>query len=223
MTPEHDDEAFAEQLFEAARHERPRDAVKRRALGAPSLPSRAGRVRHWLLYAAALGALAVLVVSLRGAEPPARVISAENIAPAPKSVEAPVRRAPVAVVEPAPTVFTPSKALAPSVRSASPKPPPATLEEELAMVDRIRQALLDGNGAAALAGLAQYDKLATSRRLGAEATLLRIQTLGATGRSAEASRLASEFVAQNPNSPLVDRAKGYIREPESEKQPGVVP
>jgi len=49
-------------------------------------------------------------------------------------------------------------------------------------------------------------------KLRAEATLLRIQALARAGNAQAASTLAQRFVEQNPDSPLVDRARSFIQE-----------
>jgi len=43
-----------------------------------------------------------------------------------------------------------------------------------------------------------------------EAALLRIETLSALNRKDEARTLALRFVAENPDSPLFDRARRYV-------------
>ena len=48
--------------------------------------------------------------------------------------------------------------------------------------------------------------------LGAEASLLRIEALAASGRRDEAARLARKFAVDHPNSPLIDRALAFVRE-----------
>lgn len=210
MTPHSDDDAFAEQLFEAARRERPVASTRRRALREVSRKRRTFRLERWFLVAAAMGAAWVVLVQVRGAGRVAPAISAEPVPVGRGPVEAQPQRAPSSIdsAESAPA----SSAKAPA-RAPAPKPRIVTLEEELALLDRVRQSLLQGDTGASLESLAHYDKVATSRRLGAEAGLLRIQVLAAAGRSAQASELASEFVRKHPNSPLADRAQSYIVEP----------
>lgn len=215
MAPDPDDKTLAEQLFEAARCERPAPQLKQQALRVASV--RRLPKKHWRLAALALGALGVLFVLGRPFDRAGREQATElgSIRPEPiqvssKSVAAaPGLRPPVAATA---TNSAPRVAVAPSLPAARPAPkaPAASLEQELEMLDRARQALLGGDTKTALARLTQYDQTATRRHLGAEATLLRIQVLAASGRVAEASVLASEFVAQHPNSPLVDRAKSFV-------------
>jgi hypothetical protein len=210
MTPHSDEDAFAEQLFEAARRERPPAGARRRALQKASRKPRAFRLERWFLVAAALGAAWVVLVRVRAVEPAEPAISAEPVPAAPGPVEALQQRAPLSTVSAVPE--PPSSAHVPP-RAPAPKPRVVTLEEELALLDRARQTLLQGDTAGALQSLAHYDKVATERRLGAEATLLRIQVLAAAGRSAEASERASAFVRQHPNSPLAERAQSFIATP----------
>jgi len=225
MAADPDDDGLAQQLFEAARRELPEGGVKRHALRAASAPKRSLPKQRWLLAALALGAAGGLFVLGRGfesgnsAEPgeaAGSAIRAEPIQALSRSVESASRSGEVVprrkdAMKPA--VSAPVTVLpAPSAtNSAAPKLPPASLQEELALLDAARQALLSGDTKAARARLAQYDKQATRRHLGAEATLLRVQILAADGRAAEASALASEFVAKYPNSPLVDRAKSFVQ------------
>jgi hypothetical protein len=216
MTPDDDQDAFAEQLFAAARREQPTQQVKARVVREVSQAKRRGLPSmRWLLLAAALGAGLLLLLRLRVEEPGPQTVKAETFPAPEKSLDAPARRAPEAPSAPASSMLASPTTPAPA-KSATPRVRPATLQEELALVDQARQALLDGNVQSARSGLAQYDKVATNHQLAAEATLLRMQILAAEGRAAEASQLAREFAAQNPNNPLVDRAKSFIRERDSQ-------
>ena len=222
MTPDSDDDRWAEQLFEAARDERPALLAKSRVLRAVSAkpPQPKGR---WLLAALALGAVLLVAFAQRAeifrgdgaGAPDTSAIRAEPVEARSRSVEVVPQRKQVAtkgeVTSAAPSNSAMSSVVAPS-RPAAPKVPPATLEQELQMLDAARQALLRGDSGAALTQLSQYERAATRRHLGAEAMLLRIQILAASRRASEASALAREFVAQQPNSPLVDRAKSFVSE-----------
>lgn len=222
MAPDPDHKTLAEQLFEAARRERPLPEVKQRALRAASAPKPLRLKQHWLLAALALAALGVLFALGRPFDraEPEQTAELDSIRPEPvqasKSVAVvPGKLDPSPPVTAAPTNSAPRVAVVPSnsVSAARPalKAPAASLEQELELLDRARQALLSGDTTTALARLAQYDQTATRRHLGAEAALLRIQVLAASGRASEASVLASKFVAQHPNSPLVDRAKSFVQ------------
>ena len=217
MVPDPDDKTLAEQLFEAARRERPAPGVKQQALrvaSAPKLPT-----PRWLLVALALGALGVLFAlgGQRERVEPEPAAELGSIRPEPIEVSSrsvPGKRDASPPVTVAPTSSAPRDVTTPSTRVPAPRPAPkalaASLEQELEMLDLVRQALLGGDTKTALLRLTRYDQTATRRHLGAEATLLRIQALAASGRASEASVLASEFVARHPNSPLVDRAKSFV-------------
>jgi hypothetical protein len=90
-------------------------------------------------------------------------------------------------------------------------PPPASLPEEIAALDRARTALSSGDAQGALRMLDDYDRVLHGTRLTAEATLLRIDALARSGRAAEASALAARFVEANPSSALADRARAFIK------------
>lgn len=213
-------DALAQQLFEAARQERPSARSQERALTSASRQRSTRHRGRWLAAALAFGAACVLALRLVPQEPdlPSTVrITAEPVARVARALEvAPSTPTPGPQEEPshARSAATQSGPAADeSAPSKSAAPAPATLEEELALLDRARRALLGSDPAAALEALGQYDAQASRRHLDSEATLLRIQVLAAAGRSSEASVLASEFVRQHPDSPLVDRAKSFIAEP----------
>lgn len=240
MPPDFED-PLAEKLFDAARRERPSPAARERTarvVGSRARVRRKGAVKlAWAGGLAALAAGAALVAWPR--EVPTEGISAERVeggvgrevAPraARESGETPLREAaaraeastlraqpaasasvarsaapPVAPVGTAPSSAPPT---------AAPKPPFLTQSEEFALVDRARELTVAGSPAHALAELDRYDRTPSARGLAAEATLLRIEALAATGRSAEAARLAERFVAQHPNSPLTDRARSFVARP----------
>jgi outer membrane protein assembly factor BamD (BamD/ComL family) len=89
------------------------------------------------------------------------------------------------------------------------------LSNELEVLKVAENALRAGDTKGALAALDRYDTVLKGRRLRAEASVLRIETLSRAGQTQAASALARRFVADNPTSPLVDRARAFI---ESEKE-----
>jgi hypothetical protein len=199
----------AARLFEACRAERPSDSVRERVL---ALEPRAARQRsRWVgaaLVLAAAGAL--LALGLRARRTAGPSIGAERLVASPaRVVEATATPKPSLSNEPNPTASS-----TPTSRKPVPKPQaapttPLTLEEETQALERARASLAAGEPGAALATLDAYQK-ARGGTLALEATLLRIQALSAAGRTSEASELAQRFVAANPNSPLVDRARRYL-------------
>jgi hypothetical protein len=115
-------------------------------------------------------------------------------------------------------------ALVPSVNRPQPSRAPASavgLEQELELLDRARAELASGNTTQALKLLNRYQALPHNKSMGSEATLLRIQALARSGRSADAARLATDFVNANPDSPLADRARRFM--PSANQEPAAGP
>lgn len=115
---------------------------------------------------------------------------------------------PDATVTDAPPSRTPSAVTSPA---APPLAKPMTLLGELELLKRARTALRSGEAEQALELLERHARERSGKGLDAEATLLRIETLAALGRHADASALAARFVRDNPNGALNDRAKSFIR------------
>jgi outer membrane protein assembly factor BamD (BamD/ComL family) len=84
---------------------------------------------------------------------------------------------------------------------------------ELNLLKQARAAVRSGEHQTALTLLDRHATELHRTELTTEATLLRIEALAALGRHGEASNLARRFVAENPNSPLVDRAQHFIDQP----------
>jgi hypothetical protein len=259
---------LAEQLFAAARAERPDPALTARVsgsssrLGSASMSARPnplgeGRVAlerparvtarrrlGWLAVAAiAAGGAAVIGFDSLGGERPQLTLSPEPLtSSAPEPIREEVLEPPRQVEPPEVTEQGTSPVLrgigepelppdrsdtaparrAPSAPDAAPaKPrskiegegsvkPRAPLAEQLRRLKQARTALRAGDGATALALLESYDAELHGTDLAAEATLLRLEALTAVGRKAEAAALARRFVAENPDSPMVDRARSFI-------------
>ena len=85
-----------------------------------------------------------------------------------------------------------------------------TLPLELEAIDNARRALAQGNAALASRLLDRYAARFPKPRLGAEATVLRIETLIARGDRAGASRLGKAFLQNNPKSPYARRVRSLI-------------
>ena len=109
----------------------------------------------------------------------------------------------------------PSALRSPLSSSAAPAASTITLSDELDALKVASSALNSGDSAGALAALDRYDRVLKGSKLRAEATMLRIQALARSGDAQAASTLAQRFVAQNPESPLVDRARSFIRTTDS--------
>jgi hypothetical protein len=218
-------QSFEARLFDAAREEvlpegaeeRVVVAARKRRASARTLPLTAGRAAVWLLLAAAV--LSVVTVFIRRKEP-TFAITAE---PSHRGqVEAP--RPPPA--EPASAAVHPGPPREVQPREAPPRAPsarpalPATLADELAALKRAESALASGDAASALAELDRYDGVLRGRQMRAEAALLRMEALSRAGKTDAASTLALRFVRDNPESPLVDRARSFLIKKSGETQEG---
>jgi hypothetical protein len=244
-------------LFEAAHAERPTQALRERLLrsgqtelgAGPTETARSARVRkarpgamHWLLAAAMIGSLLLVVRSLLqpASVPDVPLISAERLTnaargvpaaggrtspepeaaalqPSPPPTEAPLKAPPASV--PSPRRESPD--VVSGERASAPTPPPsrATLAEELEWLKRARAALRSGDPARSLELLQAYESELGGSDLRDEASVLHIEALAAAGRHGEASALAERFASQNPNSPLVDRARSFLRRSETPNVP----
>jgi outer membrane protein assembly factor BamD (BamD/ComL family) len=98
----------------------------------------------------------------------------------------------------------------PAPTPTAPSVAPLTLEEETSALEKVRDELRSGKPGTALGALDDYERAARNKHLSAEATLLKIQALAASGRASAASVLAERFVNAYPHSPLVDRARRYL-------------
>jgi hypothetical protein len=85
-----------------------------------------------------------------------------------------------------------------------------TLPLELEAIDAARSALARGDHALASRLLDRYAARFPKPRLGAEATVLRIETLAARGDKKSAARLGKAFLARDPNGPYARRVRSLI-------------
>lgn len=203
-------------LFEAARQELPPSAAPERAIKAmrrelSKSQGATGLARPWMFVLPLAGALAVIAVWRTRHAEPVSPISAEPSGTFSAARHDPPRESSRLVVAPsasAPTVAVPS---APTSRAAAPaRSAPVTLADELSQLKRVENALGAGDVKQALAELDRYDRASKGQRMRAEATLLRIEALSRAGRAEAAAALAQRFVEQNPESPLVDRARSFV-------------
>ncbi len=82
-----------------------------------------------------------------------------------------------------------------------------SLAEEVAQLQKAKLALKGGKPAEALSELNVYAQRFPRPRLGAEATVVRIEALSAGGSSERAKSMAEGFLAKNPNSPYAARLR----------------
>jgi TolA-binding protein len=87
------------------------------------------------------------------------------------------------------------------------------LGEEIELFDAARTAARNGQAGQALLLLDEYAKSFPSGRFSLEAAALRIESLAATGKHAQARTLAQRFIARHPKSLLVERVRPHAAEP----------
>ena len=135
-------------------------------------------------------------------EAPAPVIPRSTIDPLPTTTEEPEKSEPTKQPAQAPRQRVIAKVDA--------VPPVDTLPLELEAIDAARGALARGDHATATRLLDRYAARFPKPRLGAEATMLRIETLAAQGDKKSAARLGRSFLARNPNGPYARRVRSLI-------------
>jgi hypothetical protein len=96
---------------------------------------------------------------------------------------------------------------APAVGAAPQTKPQGSLADEVAQLQKAKLALKAGNASQALSELGTYAQRFPRPMLGAEATVLRIEALSASGDSARAKSMATSFLAKNPTSPYAARLR----------------
>jgi hypothetical protein len=210
---------LGERLFDVARREPPPEGGERRVLMAAlrvareARPPRQVRAVAWAAVAGGI-ALAAGIALWARPEPSLDRISAEPSVARPSSPAAAPSATPTTSALPVAPTSTAKRAnalpSAPAAPSAS-----ATLTDELEALKIASSALNAGDAPAALRALDHYDHLHNGGRLRAEATMLRIQVLARSGNTQAAGTLAQQFVEQNPDSPLVDRARAFIQTTDS--------
>ncbi len=99
------------------------------------------------------------------------------------------------------TVAPADSTLALPRKVTSPRPA-ASLGDEIAVLDRARAALRDGDPSTALRLVDEHDARFHGDTFALEASVLRIDALDALGRAAAALALADRFLAAHPNTPM---------------------
>lgn len=118
--------------------------------------------------------------------------------PAQRQASPPVTRAPAAPVTPA---MTPARQ---RVERATPA---NDLKREIRMLDQARNAVRSGESALALELLRSYDQRFPRGAFRQEVAVLRVEALERRGERDRANDLARKFVAENPDSPHVERVE----------------
>ena len=89
-----------------------------------------------------------------------------------------------------------------------------TVSDEIALVEKARDALRHGDPATCLSLLEIRRKGVRGGVLAPEATILRIEALRTLGQRARATQEATRFVHDYPGSPLIDRIRDLLQTPE---------
>lgn len=122
----------------------------------------------------------------------------------------PVETEPVAPTGSVPKPSRPERAPARSEQKpALPQVPRPSLGQQLEQIKAARAALRAGDHRRAIELLDAYRAQSTRAELAAEASLLRIEALAASGQREVAAQAARQFASDYPNSPLIDRALSY--------------
>lgn len=132
---------------------------------------------------------------------------------APKEAPAPAPRAPVnprSETPAVPVVEAPKREVTPAVH-----PPRRTervasandLKAEIRLLDQARAAVRNGSSAGALELLRSYDQRYPRGAFRQEVAVLRVEALERRGERDRATDLARKFVAENPDSPHVERVE----------------
>jgi hypothetical protein len=148
----------------------------------------------------------------------------EPVAPAVPSTPAvptPGARAELEVHDPAAPIVTASPAPAgttapPTRRPRSADPPVErskdSLPRELSLLDRARRELTSHHPAGALRLLDEYESSFPGGRLGAEASVLRIESLARAGDRAGLVAAGKAFLARHPDGPYATRVRSLMGE-----------
>lgn len=137
----------------------------------------------------------------------------------PKVESSPLPRAPIDAkpkpeAPPPVEVVTPD-ALAPSKEAPAPRAVNKVsdaLSLELSAIESARAALARRDYARALSLLDEHRRRFRKANLMAEATVLRIEALAASGEKSAAARLGKAFLARDPNGPYARRVRSLIGE-----------
>jgi hypothetical protein len=152
-----------------------------------------------------------VTTAARALPPPKLHQSAE---PSPSSPAVPSRTPSARARAPWPSASTSASPSASISASASTSASPsASLDLEVTLLGAARRELAAGNAGEALRALDAYEKAATRHALAAEATLLRVRALVASGRRAEASAFVVRYTRDRPNDAYAKKLKELVGGP----------
>jgi len=139
--------------------------------------------------------------------------------PAPPLAPNPAPRALVVEAKPAPEAPPPAEVVTPDSRAPSKEAPARAanpvsdpLSLELSAIEAARSALARRDYSRALRLLDEHRKRFPKANLMAEATVLRIEALAASGEKQAAARQGKAFLARDPNGPYARRVRSLIGE-----------
>jgi hypothetical protein len=209
---------FERALLGAAARELPAPMLERRmrrALGI-GLIATSAKLAMALVPVAAIALFAADLSAPPAKAPPAMPReSSVSVTPVPKTPEAKVERAsaqsapqpatpqPASVVE----TLTPTTPAALPARRAPREISASDLSREIRLMDQARAAVRTGSSAHALELLRSYEQRYPRGAFRQEVAVLRVEALERRGERARAGDLARKFVAENPDSPHVERVE----------------
>jgi hypothetical protein len=151
------------------------------------------------------GARAFLDVPTTEVAPPSQPASLHEL-----RTTAPVAPVHVSAPDPAPAVIDVNQPKPAEMKTTPRALPGASLVMELRAIEEARRALTRQEHALALRSLDEYEKSFPQPRLRSEATLLRIETLAASGATHAAQQLGTSFLAKHPNGPYARRVRSLL-------------
>jgi hypothetical protein len=144
---------------------------------------------------------------------PAEAPPSDIVAEAETEPQIPPATAPLPATRSAPPASPPvppaQPALAPERATALPAMGTA-LADEVNALDEARRALASGDAEGSLRALDAYDLRFGKRRLGPEATLLRIEALLTQGRTESAQKLGDQLLAAEPSGAYSQRVRSLL-------------
>lgn len=191
------------------------------AVTATSSTAAALGIAKWIGAGIAIGLItagsAGLLQAPGDARAPAPPASARHVAPPIRArvAAAPREEAPREASPPDPSPSSSAEVMparsAPRVEpTASAKAERPSLAEEVALLDRAREAVASGDAGRALAALDDHTRRFPGGALGQEALVLRIEALSMRGDRAAATRLGESFLKSFPQSPLAPRVRSRL-------------
>lgn len=221
-------DGFERELLRAGRSDAMSAESRRAILGALGVGGSlvaAGTIAAGVKASSGKGLLTALGITGVGAIGAVGVWAGVNLTepahvPAPKVAPNPAPRALVVEPKPAPEtppveVVTPDAIEPPSKDAPAPRTPNTVsdpLSLELSAIESARAALARRDYARALRSLDEHRKRFPNARLMAEATVLRIEALAASGEKQAAARIGKAFLARDPNGPYARRVRSLLGE-----------